>query len=38
MYLFEGPFWVNKVLHHSAYELRDGHGKIPGGFNKKQLK
>jgi hypothetical protein len=30
IYIFEGPFWISKVLDHSAYELRDGRGKIRG--------
>ena len=38
VYLFEGPFWVSKILGHSAYELKDECGRICGEFNKKQLK
>lgn len=38
MYVYEGPFWVNKVLDHSAYELKDERGKVRGEFNKRQLK
>jgi hypothetical protein len=38
MYLFEGPFRVNKILDHSVYELRDECGRIRGEFNKKQIK
>ena len=38
MYLFEGPFWVSKILDHSAYDLKDECGRIRGEFNKKQLK
>jgi len=38
MYIFDGPFWVSKILDHSAYELKDKWGKVRGEFNKKQLK
>jgi hypothetical protein len=38
MYVYEGPFLINKVLDHSAYEIRDERGKVRGEFNKKQLK
>jgi hypothetical protein len=36
--LFQGPYWISKILGHSAYELKDEQGKIRGEFNKKQLK
>jgi len=38
MYIFEGPFWISKILDHSAYELKDKCVKVRGEFNKKQLK
>jgi hypothetical protein len=38
MYIYEGPFWISKVLDHSAYELEDEWGKVRGEFNKRQLK
>jgi hypothetical protein len=38
LHLFQGPYWISKVLGHSAYELKDGQGKVKGEFNKKQLK
>jgi len=38
MYIFDRPFWVSKILDHSAYELKDKWGKVCGEFNKKQLK
>jgi hypothetical protein len=36
--LFKGPYWISKILGHSAYEFKDEQGKIRGGFNKKQLR
>jgi hypothetical protein len=36
--LYEGPYFVNRVLSHSVYELVDGCGNIRGEFNKQQLK
>ena len=38
LHLFQGPYVISKDLGHSAYELKDEHGKIRGEFNKKQLK
>jgi len=38
VHLFQGPYIISKILGHSAYELRDEHGKTRGEFNKKQLK
>jgi hypothetical protein len=38
MYLYEGPFLINKILEHSAYEVRDVNGKVRGVFSKTQLK
>lgn len=38
MHLFEGPFVISKILDYSAYELKDGRGRVRGEFNKKQLK
>jgi hypothetical protein len=38
MYIYEGPFWISKILDHSAYELKDECGKVRGEFNKRQLK
>jgi len=38
MHVFEGPYIITKLLDHSAYELKDGSGKLRGEFNKKQLR
>jgi hypothetical protein len=38
MYFYEGLFWINKILDHSAYELKDEWDKVRGEFNKRQLK
>jgi hypothetical protein len=38
LHLFQGPYVISKILDHSAYELKDGQGKIRGEFNKKQLR
>lgn len=38
LHLFQGPYGISKILGHSAYELKDGQGKVKGDFNKKQLK
>jgi hypothetical protein len=38
MHLIQGPYWISKILGHSAYELKDVQGKIRGEFNKKQLR
>ena len=35
MHVFEGPYIITKLLDHSAYELKDGSGKLRGEFNKK---
>jgi hypothetical protein len=36
--MFEGPYIITRLLDHSAYELRDGNGKLRGEINKKQLR
>jgi hypothetical protein len=38
IYIFEGPFFVSKILDHSAYELKDEWGKVREEFNKMHLK
>jgi hypothetical protein len=30
MYTFDGPFLVSEILDHSAYELKEQWGKVPG--------
>jgi hypothetical protein len=38
LHLFQGPYWISKILGHSAYELKDEQGKMRGEFNKIQLR
>jgi hypothetical protein len=38
LHLFQGPYWISKILGHSAYELKDEQGKVRGEFDKKQLR
>jgi hypothetical protein len=38
LHLFQGPYWISKMLGHSGYELKDEQETIRAEFNKKQLR
>jgi hypothetical protein len=38
MQVYHGPYIINKILPHSAYQIVDSKGKLKGEFNKRQLK